>query len=112
MEVVNLRRTNQFDVYGGRAASAPNPTVLGADGRFGNPIILGAYCRICRKVHAGARSTLDCFRIYFNWRVENDAEYRADVLALDGKRVACFCAPADCHLDIIAAWLQKTRRAA
>ena len=37
--------------------------------------------------------------------MESDPEFRAKVLALRGKRLGCWCAPAPCHCDIIAAYL-------
>lgn len=92
--VVNLRRTGDYDVYIGRAGH-------GQSGYFGNPFNDGT-----------RESNIERFRTYFLERVESDPVFRSRVLALKGKRLACFCAPLRCHGDVIKAWLdaQETPR--
>lgn len=94
--VVNLRtapqRDSSFMVYIGRAGN-------GQDGTFGNPYVL------VDNSDAGRKLVLEKFEIYFLKRVVEDAEFRAKVLALKGKVLACFCKPLDCHGDIMARWI-------
>ncbi len=85
--VVNLRR-EAYDVYIGRAGH-------GKSGYFGNPL----------KVSEHGAAALTLYREFFLGRVNTDAEFRARVLALRGKRLGCFCKPAECHGDIIAEWV-------
>ena len=88
--VVNLRR-EALDVYIGRAGK-------GQDGYFGNPYPL----------HRGPReAVLVRYRAYFNNRITTDAEFRARVLDLRGKRLGCFCKPRECHGDVIAEWVDS-----
>jgi len=95
--VVNLRR-ELCDVYIGRPGQ-------GHSGPFGNPIRAGEPCAECRITHDHARETIPCFAQYFARRVVNDRAFREAVLALRDQRLGCFCAPAACHGDVIAAWL-------
>ena len=94
--VVNLRK-EPYDVYVGRAGH-------GEDGPFGNPIRAMEPCSECGKSHT-PRETIPCFEKVFLRRVASDPTFRAKVLALKGKRLGCFCAPASCHADVIAAWV-------
>ena len=88
--VVNIRR-EAFDVYIGRAGH------VAEDGYFGNPFVVG---------RDGTRAEcITNFQVWFQKRLVEDPEYRRRVLALRGKRLGCFCAPAACHGDVIAAWV-------
>lgn len=93
--VVNIRR-DEFDVYVGRAGK-------GQEGTFGNPF----------HVQEHGQNALALFEDYFKKRVESDADFRAKVLALKGKRLGCFCRPIKgfcgklrCHAQVIAGWLE------
>lgn len=95
-QVVNIR-LHAYDVYIGRAGR-------GHDGYFGNPFWLN------KEDQRGA--TIARFKEYFLERVELDAEFRARVLALRGKRLGCFCkgragpgTDVPCHGDVIKAYL-------
>lgn len=101
--VVNLRCGDAYDVYIGRAGH-------GQTGYFGNPVRRNARCPVCGDLHETPASTIPCFARYFEQRVDSDPEYRAQVLALHGKTLGCFCAPARCHGDIIAAWTDAQAR--
>ena len=106
--VVNLRRKEAFDVYGGRTGPFMPPGLSverGGDGLFGNPIHVGERCGVCHDIHPYAGGTIPCFRVYFLHRVETDAAFRARVLALRGLRVACFCTPSPCHLRVLTEWV-------
>jgi hypothetical protein len=85
--VVNLR-TDGFDTYVGRAGH-------GYDGYFGNPYRVEEY----------GSQAISLFRAYFLKRVDSDPDFRSKVLALQGKRLGCFCAPSRCHADVIAEWV-------
>lgn len=89
MIVVNLG-IEPYDVYGGRAGS-------GYDGWLGNPF------RLYRE--EDRPNVLELYRKYFYARIKRDREFRRRVLALKNKRVACFCAPKPCHLDVVAEWV-------
>lgn len=91
--VVNLR-TSEFDVYIGRAGR-------GWSGYFGNPFR--------RKPGEPPGATIERYRTYFLERVEKDPEFRERVMALEGKRLGCFCAPNPCHGDVIVWWLNTPR---
>jgi hypothetical protein len=102
--VVNLRRGESYDIYAGR----PGP--------LGNPIIPGHQCPVCLNIHKSSGSTVPCFAIHFQDRIDNDADYRTLVVAGRGKRLACFCRPKEgfrgrllCHVQIIAGWLDDVR---
>ena len=43
---------------------------------------------------------------YFNARVEQEEDFKKSVLALKGKRLACFCHPKACHGDVIIKYLE------
>lgn len=95
--VVNIAHA-PCDVYVGRAGR-------GLDGYFGNPYRVGDVCAGCGQRHATGGSTLPCYRKYFAYRLDRDAEFRRRVLGLRGKTLGCFCAPHPCHGDVIAGWV-------
>lgn len=81
----------EFDVYCGRAESTPPEwTGEGADGYFGN---------YSYSIHTYER--------YFHRKLE-DTEFKRRVLALRGRRLACFCGIGEaCHVDHIIGWLDE-----
>ena len=89
MIVVNINEP--FDVYGGRAGH-------GYDGWLGNPF-----------KGRPREKAIALHRTYFLRRVERDSVFRERVLALRDKRVACFCRPSACHLDVIAEYVNGAR---
>lgn len=107
-EVVNIKhlpaywRTDQSYVYIGRNDYRDSSAPIS---NFGNPIPLGKICLICKKVHTEKGSTLECFRKYFNSRIEVDSNFKKLVLELKNKKLVCHCAPDKCHGDIIKAYL-------
>ncbi len=80
-------------VYIGRAGK-------GVEGYFGNPfpMVPGQSTR---------EESIDAFRVHFNERMESDPEFKARVLALQGKKLVCFCKPLACHGDVIAEHLNS-----
>lgn len=91
--VVNLR-VESYDVYIGRAP--------GERGIFGNPSELGK---------DGTREeVIRLYEIYFYQRISFDPAFLDKVLALEGKRLGCFCAPLPCHGDVIVDFLDRRRK--
>jgi len=66
---------------------------------YGNPFVIGP--------DGDREQVLRSYAVYFEDRIQRDARFRAAVLALKGKRLACWCAPEMCHGDIIVEWLQQ-----
>lgn len=98
--VVNLRHQPQFQAYVGRASSCPAGfRGLGADGTYGNPVVPGRVCPVCGGIHAAPGETLPCFTRYLRDRMARDPWFSAQVEALRGLTLACFCAPNPCHAD-------------
>jgi hypothetical protein len=98
--VVNLYK-DKYNVYIGRKGK-------GKDGYFGNPVAIGSPCPICRITHTRAGDTIGCYRKYFYRRLEDDIQFRAEVEALKGKVLGCFCKPKPCHGDVIKEYLDAT----
>lgn len=90
--VVNCRargkRRPEWDVYVGRGRCPCALAVCphGPTG-FGNPCV---------------GEPLVAFVDYLADRMQRQPAFRAAVMALKGKRLACWCAPDDCHADILA----------
>lgn len=83
-------------VYIGRAGN-------GRAGPFGNPHPIGK-CYTCNTSH-DREGSIRAYKRYFWQRVNEDREFLAEVLKLQGKKLACFCTPKACHGDIIKAFL-------
>jgi len=98
-EVVHCKR-EPFDVYCGRKG-------FGFDGRpeagiYGSPINHLEPCPVCGRLHQDRGDTLKCFEVWARRQVKVNPEYRANVAALYGLRLGCFCAPRRCHVDTLA----------
>lgn len=81
---VNLR-TQDYDVY------------IGRGGRWGNKFVIG---------QDGNR--LEVIRKYDAWMKEEWMSGRLkldDLLALDGKRLGCYCSPKPCHGWVLEDWV-------
>lgn len=98
--IINIHHKLPYDVYIGRPGR-------GQMGYFGNPVIKGKECDFCSEVHELAGDTLDCFRAYFEFRIENDPTFKENVLALKGKILGCFCKPGPCHGDVYVDYLES-----
>ncbi len=85
-EIVNINKTDDWDIYIGR------PSI------FGNPYSVEKY---------GREEAISKFDAYFTMRLLTDDDFRAKVGALKGKRLACFCKPLPCHGDIIKEYLDN-----
>ena len=90
--LVNIHKTNEYDVYIGRAGK-------GFNGEFGNPP---------EHLHGGvSRDTaVERFRTYFYKRIESDENFRSRVSALKGQRLGCFCYPLKCHGMVYIEYLE------
>lgn len=77
--VVNLTKTDEYDVFVGRPSKWGNPFVIGQDGT--------------RK---------EVIRKYERWLLDQPELLDAIPTELAGKRLACFCKPLACHGDILA----------
>ncbi len=101
--VINLTFTEEHDwQYIGRAK--------GQHGLFGNPILFGMPCCVCKKRHQDRTELLSCYRIYLFKRLQDEPDYPDKVRELAGRTLGCFCKPADCHGDILAnavVWLHS-----
>lgn len=92
---------DDYDIYIGRAGH-------GFDGTFGNPHPVDKPCALCGGVTHRRGNSIALFESYFMNRVATDMDFRQKVLALRGKRLACFCKPKhECHGDILKAWLDS-----
>ena len=80
-QVVNCRITEEYDVYIGRPSQFSNPYEIGRDGN--RLMVLAKY------------------RMYLADRMITDPRFSMDVMALKGKTLGCWCAPAACHGDIL-----------
>jgi hypothetical protein len=83
---VNLR-SSQYDVYIGRGSP------------FGNRYRIGA--------HGTRAEVIESYRTAFLKRIEIDPSFAAEVRALWGKRLGCYCKPLACHGDVIVEWLNE-----
>jgi hypothetical protein len=66
----------------------------GLDGAFGNPFSAGS-----------RQENIEAFDRWLRKRCAHDPEYRAKILALAGRRLACFCKPLPCHGDAIVQYI-------
>lgn len=86
MKVVNLK-TDKYDEYIGRPSIAGNPFTIG--------------------IHGAREEVIQKYKVYFNYKIETDKEFRRYILSLRGKTLGCFCKPLACHGDIIIDWLKN-----
>ena len=80
-----VRRGAKGSVYVGR------PTI------YGNPFIVDK--------HGDRAEVIGMYREWFAARVVEDYHFRAEVLKLRGRDLACYCSPMPCHADVIREWL-------
>lgn len=73
----------------------PHDVYIGRGGPWGNPFIIG---------RDGDRASVIAKHKAWLWsRMQREPQLCRDILALDGKVLACFCAPLPCHGDTLAA---------
>ena len=88
--IVNIKQTNEYDVYIGRQAMVAT--------KWGNPYKIG--------IHYHRTKCLAMFEgtILIRILLTKEITYE-DLLGLSGKVLGCFCAPKRCHGDIIAKYV-------
>ena len=87
MTSIHNKYKESYNVYIGR------PTI------FGNPFEIGK--------DGSRQDVVDKYRDYFHKRIDEDIEFKKQVLTLKGKRLGCFCKPHACHGDIICEYLNN-----
>lgn len=87
MTSIHNKYKESYNVYIGR------PTI------FGNPFEIGK--------DGSRQDVVDKYRAYFHTRIDEDIEFKKQVLSLRGKRLGCFCKPHACHGDIICEYLNN-----
>jgi hypothetical protein len=87
-KVVNIYK-EPYDVYIGRRGR-------GQEGYFGNPFYKGT-----------REENIANYKKYFYNRLKEDSEFHARVILLKGKVLGCFCAPSNCHGDVIVEYLEN-----
>lgn len=85
--VVNKHHKVPYDVYIGRGSPFGNPFIIGQDG--------------------DRETVIELYRVYFYDKIKHDVKFKAQVLALKDKRLACYCFPKSCHGDIIVEYLES-----
>jgi hypothetical protein len=93
MSVVHVNSGDHFDVYVGR----------GRVSTWGNPFVIGT--------DGSREDVIEKYRAWL-WKRLREGRLELPVLAeLDGKTLACWCAPERCHGDVLveaAAWAKRT----
>jgi len=92
-ELVNLRRTDQFDRRIDRSSEFGNPFRLEEDG--------GDYSR---------EESVKEYRKWFYSRIRHDDEFERKVKELKGCTLACWCTPKKCYGDVILEYLEEEVR--
>lgn len=84
-----------MQVYVGRRNSKIQASIPGSDGAFGNPFAIN---------YKNSRAdVLSKYRAYITADTETAKLLRARIQKeLKGKMLGCWCAPQDCHAEIIA----------
>lgn len=86
--VINL--TIQFgDVYIGRGSVWGNPYKIGRDGT--------------------REECIEKYRTYLINRFRIEPELKEQLMALDGKRLACYCKPEACHGDVLVELIEELK---
>jgi len=92
-KVVNKYKDG-YDVYIGRGSI------------FGNPYTHKFIDNTKAEFQVETREeAIEKYKEYFYDRIEKDSDFLDKVLRLQGKTLGCYCKPASCHGDVIAAFL-------
>jgi len=68
---------------------------------FGNPFRITTTC--------SREQAIQFYKEYFLARINNDENFRNQVLALKGLKLGCWCKPLPCHGDVIIEWLEEQK---
>lgn len=91
-KIVNVRK-DICDVYIGRDFG-------GWEGsKFANPFPAG-------KTDASRQEAIDKYTDWLRKKIERGEITLAELAALDGKRLGCWCKPKPCHGDVLAQFVQ------
>ena len=88
-KVVHLRKAS-YDKYIGRPSILGNPFEIGKD---------GTRKEVIRK-----------FKEYAVERLKSDRMFRKAILDCEGKTIACWCKPQDCHGDVFNYLISKAKK--
>ena len=88
-KVVN-KRVEPFDVYIGRGS------------KWGNPFVM--------RNEADRARVIETYRKFLWQEIKAGRISKDELLALDGKRLGCFCAPKPCHGDVIVAAIEWSKQ--
>jgi len=86
-QVVNVYKDN-FDVYIGRTSKK-----FGVGGKFANPYWM--------QDESKRKEVIEKFRIYLWKQIKEGKITKEELIALDGKKLGCYCSPKECHGDVI-----------
>lgn len=79
----------------------PYDVYIGRPSRWGNPFVIG---------RDGTREQVICkFRAWLHERVADGTFTHDDLRSLRGKTLGCWCKPAACHGDVIAAFVANLK---
>ncbi len=91
------------NVYVGRGRvvflTKEGPSFPPKDSTFCNPFKVGK--------HGTREEVIAKFKAYMENRIQQDPELKAELLALEGKRLGCWCKPDACHGDVLLELIQK-----
>lgn len=79
----------------------------GLTSNYGNPIVRGKTCPVCRKIHYKPGETIHCFELYARDRIKYLGGYRTKIENLRGKILVCFCMPNPCHGEVYIKLLKE-----
>lgn len=100
--MMRVDRFTKGRIWGGRGKSCPSTIKPGVYGWLGNPHAM----KVTADPDIERQRVIGLFQEYFLNCVGTSAEFRAAVLALRGKPVACCPLGKPCHLDVVGAWLE------
>jgi len=83
MAVVVNKYKSEFDVYNGRGS------------KWGNPFPITPF--------QNREQVVEMYRNHLWRQIQKGEVTKSDLLALEGKRLGCFCKPQACHGDVIVA---------
>jgi hypothetical protein len=85
--VVNRRTGQPYDIYAGRPTLLGNPYAIGVDGT--------------------RDEVVEQYEKYAWQRMHKDEKFRGLLLSCENRRVACWCAPLNCHVEAIARLIER-----
>lgn len=94
--VVNVQ-TDEFDVYIGRRSTRARDVRCHTASEFANPFKVGPWL-------GDAQTPADAIAMFeqdLRLRLALDPALKARLLALEGKRLGCWCKPKACHGDVL-----------